>query len=122
MNLTAEQLDTLSHMLGINDPMKRRPEPYRNYYAANPGDPKLVELERLGAVRLARKASGPYSDDCYVCTEDGRAAAMSSHRTIRAKKSARVYHCYLGVSDCFPDLTFREFLTSPEFAQTRRDA
>lgn len=50
MELTAEQTDTLRHMLGINDSRERDPKPTRDYFCANPGDADLVELERLGMV------------------------------------------------------------------------
>jgi hypothetical protein len=51
MNLSAKQLDTLRHMLGINTPNDRIPRPYRNYYAANPGDQEMLKLESLGAIK-----------------------------------------------------------------------
>jgi hypothetical protein len=120
--LTDEQLDTLRHMLGINDPSQRAPVPYRNHYAANPGDPKLVELERLGMVELCRRAGGAFEYDFYRCTDAGQTAARRSHRTIRHPKARRVYHRFLEISDAYSDLTFKEFLTLPRFAQARREA
>lgn len=125
MNLTPDQLDTLRHMLGIDTPDDRVPNPYRDYYCAAAGDVKLAELERMGAVKCTRRAGlpGVFSEyDNYVTTPAGRAAAIASHRTIRRTKAQRVYSKFLDVSDCFADLTFREFLTGPEFAQTRREA
>ena len=120
--MTADQLHTLRHMLGINKPYDREPKPYRNYAAVNPGDPEYLELERLGAIE---KVSGPseWSEyDYYRCTEAGRAAAIASHRTIRKSRGARVYSCFLSMRDCDPDLTFRDFLTDPYYADVRRAA
>ena len=42
MNLTDEQLQTLRHMLGIDKPDEREPEPYRDYYCASRGDANLA--------------------------------------------------------------------------------
>lgn len=119
MTLTDEQLRTLRHMLGIDQPYVRRPEPYRNYFCANRGDEELAELERLGAVERYAQHSGY---DWYRCTPAGEALARSSHRVFRKPKAQRVYHQFLVYSDVCPDLTFREFLTSPKFARARREA
>lgn len=117
--MTDEQLRTLRHMLGINTPHDPRPKPYRDYYCANPGDPELHELARLGMVKLY-SSHGNY--EWFRCTDAGRAAAIASHKTIRHSKSSRVYSKFLDVRDAIPDLTFREFLTNPDFAPTRRAA
>jgi hypothetical protein len=120
LHLTPDQLHTLRHMLGINTPDDRLPKPYRDYYCAAAGDQKMVELARLGAVEKLPNAL--WSGDYYVTTPAGRAAAMASHRTIRRTKAKRVYGKFLDVKDCFADLTFKEFLTHPDFAETRRNA
>lgn len=117
--LTDEQLRILRHMLGINTPDDARPKPYRDYYCANPGDPALHELACVGAVRMYAKRGGY---EWFCCTDSGRAAAISSHRTIRLRKPQRVYLRFLDCRDAFEGLTFREFLTSPEFAETRSAA
>ena len=123
MNLTEEQLRILRHMLGITDPFKR-PVPYRDYYCANPGDEVLHELARLGAVKMYRRTTEAQGGDYewFTCTPEGRAAAIADHRANRPSKSKRVYSAFLEVSDCFADLTFKQFLTDPEFAETRRRA
>jgi hypothetical protein len=119
MNLSEEQLHTLRHMLGVNTPYDREPRPYRNYAAVNPGDPKYVELERLGAVENCGKTT--WSEyDYYRCTEAGKAAAIQSHRNIRYSKSKRRYWKFRDIMDCCPGLTFKEFLTNPEFKEVRR--
>lgn len=118
MNLTDDQLHTLRHMLGINTPDQKAPKPYRDYAAAVPGDLMMTELEALGAVRCYRRDTYHW----YTTTDAGRAAAMASHRTIRRPKASRVYSAFLDVRECFEDLTFKEFLTHPQFAETRRNA
>lgn len=117
--LTERQENHLRHMLGINTPQHRAPKPYRDYAAVVPGDPEWVELERLGMIQ--RYASrGSY--DWYRTTADGRGAAIASHRRIRYSREKRRYLKFLDLSDCLPDLTFREFLTSPAFAAARCSA
>lgn len=121
MGLTKEQLHTLRHMLGINTPWDRVPKPYRNYAAVNHGDPEFIELERMGLVKnQGRSSISEY--DCYVCTEEGKLSAIRSHREIRYSKPRRRYLAFLGLMDCCPDLTFREFLTSQEFRELRENA
>lgn len=119
LTLTPDQLDILRHMLGINTPDDRSPKPYRDYYCANTGDANLHELQRVGAVRLYRTID---SYEWFCCTDAGRAAAMASHRTIRRSKARRVYSKFLDLRECWPDLTFREFLTNPELRETRLSA
>jgi hypothetical protein len=110
------QLRTLRHMLGIDKPELDRPVPYRNYYCANPGEPEMLELVRLGAIELYATQGGY---EWYRCTAAGRAAAIASHKTIRYTPAKRRYIKFLDVRDCLPDLTFREFLTNPRFKQSR---
>lgn len=117
--LDAEQLRVLRHMLGIDDPYMPKPKPYRDYYCACPGDPKLHELARLGMVRLY-STHGSY--EWFETTDAGREAGMASHKTIRKSKGKRLYAKWLDISDCFPDLKFKDFLTDDHFAETRRAA
>jgi hypothetical protein len=117
--MTAEQLRILRHMLGIDDPYMSKPKPYRDYYCANPGNQELHELMRLGMVRLYSTRD---SYEWFCCTDAGRAAAMASQRAIRKTKAQRIYAKFLDVSDCWPDLTFKKFLTDPHFIEARREA
>ena len=119
MNLTDEQLQTLRHMLGIDKPDERAPEPYRDYYCASRGDAELAEMARIGAVRLYRQCE---HYDWYCTTDAGRAAAINSHRKIMLPKSKRIYSKYLDIADVHAGLTFREFLTSPDYAEARAAA
>lgn len=117
--LTDEQTRILRHMLGIDLPDVKNPKPYRDYYCANRGDEQLAELARLGAVHLYSQHGGY---DWYCCTDIGCAAAFASHERIRLPKAKRIYRRFLDVKNGISDLTFKKFLTAPEFAQTRRDA
>lgn len=75
---TPEQLDTLRHMLGINDRYTK--EPTRDHYAAPIGDLSLWKMSNAGLVeRYAVR--GPY--EWYRTTPAGRAAAVESHNRIR---------------------------------------
>ena len=119
--LTEKQLSMLRHMLGINDPAVKEPKPYRNYAAVTPGDEMFVELERLGAVERAPSPS--WSElETFICTEAGKLTAMRSHRTIRWSRSKRRYSAYLNITESFTDLTFKQFLTDPQFAEVRANA
>lgn len=119
MTLTPAQLDTLRHMLGINTPDDRLPKPYRDYFCANPSDARLLELERIGAVECYSTRD---NYRWYQCTDAGRAAAMASHKTIRRNKASRVYSRFLDVRDAYADLTFKDFITDPQYTATRREA
>lgn len=119
---SAEDLRILRHMLGIDDARKRDAKPYRNHYCANAGDPNLVSLVQRGLVVLSRPPSKAIPYETYVATEDGIAIATSSARRRAWPRKRRVYDRYLDVKDVCPDLSFREFLTSAEFAETRRTA
>lgn len=120
-DLTEDDLHVLRHMLGIND-ARKPPRPYRNHYCANAGDDQLERLERLGMVRVARRPNSWLDFVTYAATEEGRAAAMRSATERLVPKKKRVYLLFLDVRDTCPDLSFREFLTSPDFADVRRDA
>jgi hypothetical protein len=107
VQLNPAQLQTLRHMLGIDDPSLDRPVPYRDYYCANPDDPALHELMRLGAVRMYDTRGGY---EWFTCTDAGRAAAIASHKTIQYSKATRRYMRWLDISDVRPDITFGDFL------------
>lgn len=120
-DLTEDDLRVLRHMLGIDD-ARKLPKPYRDHYCANAGDKKLLRLEALGMVRLVRRPDPMTPYVTYSTTEAGRAAAMVSATKRLVSKKKRVYLRFLDVRDARPDLSFREFLTSPDFADVRRDA
>lgn len=120
MTLTPKQESTLRHMLGINDPSIAHPKPSRNYAAVLPGNPEFVELEQLGLVEIYRKAASPFPDyDLYRCTDAGRQAAFDSRKGYVYPRSKLRYCAFLRMRDAIPDLTFRDFLTNPEYAEWR---
>lgn len=116
-----EDLRILRHMLGIDD-ARKLPKPYRNHYCANAGDPNLVSLAQRGLVVLSRPPSKSIPYETYIATEAGIASATSSARRRAWPRKRRVYDRYLDVKDVCPDLTFRDFLVDPEFAEIRRTA
>lgn len=109
-------------MLGINTPDDRLPRPHRDYAAVDPGDPDFAALAALGAVERYRTAGAGSPYDYFRCTDVGRTKAMASHKAIRRSKSQRMYSKFLDIKDALGDLTFRDFLTDPQLAQTRRNA
>jgi hypothetical protein len=121
-SITEGQLQTLRHMLGV-DRMDNFCEPYRNHYAAcpdSPSDRRLRQMESLGLVEYCGDA---WQYRYYRATEAGREAALESHRKAVAAipKSKRVYRAWLSVSDVLP-VTFKEFLTDPEYKDIRKRA
>jgi hypothetical protein len=120
--LTDDQLSTLRHMLGINTPSDKEPRPYRNYAAVSPGDKAFEELERLGAVERRPTPQAWSGLETFRCTEAGKLTAMRSHKKIRYSRSRRKYLAFLDCCECFPDLTFKQFLTDPQFKEERANA
>ena len=119
---TEAQLDTLRHMLGINDPSLKTPIPTRNYAAVEPGNAEFAKLELAGLVTCTRLSSTGMPYNWFECTHEGRAAAMASHKTIRYSRAKRVYLRFLGMRDVFQDLTFKDFLTNAKFRKERAEA
>lgn len=117
MDLTPSQLDTLRHMLGINDPTQSEARPYRNHYCASLTDTrKLDSLAALGLVEIYKRDNGYL---WYHCTPAGREAALASFPTFRYSRSKRRYLAFLRTREYYPDLTFKVFLTSSEHASAR---
>lgn len=114
-----EQLRILRHMLGIDVKDQPNPPEYRDYYCACPGDPELHEMARLGLVELYAVRQGY---EWFKTTGAGKAAARASQQSMLLPKRKRVYLRFLSASDCFPDLTFKRFLTDPFFAEARKAA
>lgn len=119
MNLSDDHLKVLRHMLGIDVVDRRAPKEYRNYYCATPGDPLLLELLDAGMVIMYRKCD---QYEWFTATEAGKVAARASQQAQLKPKAARVYSRFLSVKECLPDMTFRDFLTNPDFADARREA
>lgn len=112
--------DMLRHMLGINDPsLPWPPRCWRDYAAVEPGDPLFVHMQERGLVRLTSRARGPFSFDYYATTEAGKELALSTFKAMQWSKSKRRYCGWLRISDAVPDLSFRDYLTKPEYAEHR---
>lgn len=111
---TDEQLRILRHMLGINK--RAKCEPYRDYFSANAGDPRLAEMAKAGLVVLAiparpgRDGEAYGNGEVYVTTRKGRELAIASQRAMVPNRGRQRYHDFLRARDVDPDLTFRDFL------------
>ena len=116
MNLTQTDLEILRHTLGLNT-LEPKSKPYRNYYAADPKDPKIARLCDLGLMEYRSKCGDMFY---FHCTAMGKKAALESMP--KWTKGKRIYRAFLSVRDCCADLTFREFITHPHFAKTREEA
>ncbi|WP_018875257.1 hypothetical protein [Thioalkalivibrio sp. ALJ8] len=112
-------LHLLHHALGISDPAYPDLEPYRNHFMAGPGHSDMPGLERLEDEGLMVRSTHPLAGGVWVfsATEEGRRIALETRP--RLPKSKLRYRRYLNVRDIDPDLTFREFLSNPEFAHCR---
>lgn len=95
MHLTASQieisddeLDTLRHMRGIND-RRKAPLPYRDYFAAEPDDPRMAALAAKGLVKGLGEMPLNAGMAYWRCTPVGRAAALSSARELHARYIAQ---------------------------------
>ena len=119
MKPTDEQLRILRHMLGIDVNDTPNPAEYRDYYCANQGDQQMHAMAALGLVRL-HSTGDRY--EWFTTTELGKAAARESQKAMLLPKPRRVYLRWLAARDALHDLTFREFLTSKDFAQIRANA
>lgn len=119
-DLSREELHLLRHSLGLDD--TGRGKQYRNYFVTGPGGAdfaKLKELEARGMVtdHGPRELTGGMHTFCV--TPAGVLIAATPDPLTREKRGRRVYRYWLSISDLFPDSTFRDFLTAPEFAAAR---
>lgn len=123
MELTDKQTDIMRHMLGINDPYKRDPEPWRNYACVAEGGEQHKMFQELEKAGLVEEAEAPSFSEylLYLCTDEGIRVAVASHADIRKSKVQRRYSAYLDLADVLQDLTFKEFLTSDEYAEIRQN-
>lgn len=67
LHLTAEDVDDLRHMLGVNG---RTPRGYRNYYVAEPGHSGMARLLAAGLV-VKNERYRLSGDECYHATLAG---------------------------------------------------
>lgn len=110
--LPKEQLDTLCHMLGLSEGVR---EPCRNYFAAEPYDKEMEELRKKG---LVEKWFVRWGLQYYRATPYGICAALCHHQHVKLSKGQRRYRTWLNLNDAI-QVSFRDFLTLPEFAEIR---
>lgn len=122
LSLSENQLDTLRHMLGINTPNEPHPRPTRNYATVEKGSIEFATLSSMGLIEKMDRVMTEFGYDYFQVTDQGRALAMESHKSIQKSKSARRYVKFLEVVDAVPDLSFREFLTDPQYERSRQEA
>ena len=125
-DLTEADLDTLRHMLGWQKTDQRDPPDGRDYGCPNPGDPLFARLESLGLVTCLRrgKDAALHDLDTFTTTDLGKEMARRSFYQRRKSKAARKYAVWQRITDSWPELTFKEFLTSDDrdLVNARRDA
>lgn len=110
--LPKEQLDTLCHMLGLSEGVR---EPWRNYFASEPGDRELEELRQRG---LVERWFVRWGLQYYRATPSGIQAALQYCKPPQLSKGQRRYRTWLNLNDAI-QVSFRDFLTLPEFAEIR---
>lgn len=112
----------LAHALGIEHQQDRRePNEYRNHYVCNEGEPEVTQLVEAGLMVLASRPTWTGGAVQYAVTEAGKAQARAFWKSRQHPKKRRVYAAFMRISD-MREVTFREFLTSPEYAECRRNA
>ena len=109
--LTPDDIHALQHSLGISD---GRTKEYRNHYADEPDCPQMAKLIAMGLMKRGYRIPGGLQ--MYHVTEAGKKIARDNLPPPPSKKKRR-YLRYLDASDAYPDLTFREFLTEPEWKE-----
>ena len=67
LNITAEDVDDLRHMLGVSE---RTPRGYRNYYVAAPEHPGMARLLSAGLV-VKNERYRLSEDECFNATLAG---------------------------------------------------
>jgi hypothetical protein len=116
IELRDNHLGVLRHMLGIDTPRVKSPNEYRDYYCANPGSIALLELEAFGMVVRYSEEGGYH---WFKTTDLGKEKARESQQKMLLPKAKRRYLSWLSVRDSIPDLSFKDFLTLPEYKKAR---
>lgn len=108
--LTADHVHILQHSLGLD---RDHRDPWRNYYAAEDGDPALEALVSLDLMTRGRLLPDGQGLRYYHVTDVGIGAALARLPPRRSRASQR-FRRFLNARDAMPDLTFRDFLRMPE--------
>jgi hypothetical protein len=65
----------------------------------------------------------PVGDSVFYVTPAGiDFVATNSPKPPKVSRNRRRYAAFMDLTDCCPDLTFKQFLTDPNFADARRRA
>ena len=103
----------LRHSLGIQWAHDKE---YRDYYCACVGEDRLERMADKCLMKRGNFINGG-RDRYYFVTELGRAVARED--IPRKTRSQLRYERFLSVCDCCPDLTFKEFITDPQYREVR---
>ena len=118
--LTPEELHVLRHSLGLD--MHGRGRQYRNHYCTGEGStcwPTIQTLITKGLMVAGHTQSS--GNNFFHVTREGKRMAVLGVKPLKIPKARRRYHKWCEVAEVCPDLTFREFLTAPAFAESRRN-
>lgn len=111
----------LRHSLGL-DPTGRG-RVYRNHYCAGPGHHSWKLLQELVAAGLmvdhGKRGEITGGDHLLHVTDRGLSIATVQDPLPKVSKGSRRYREFLSIADAYPDLTFKDFLTLPCFAEAR---
>ncbi len=120
--MTDIELEIVLHTLGLTDPKTK--EPYRNHFVSGDGNSDMTILASLCQKGFMVETRAPGflepGDRLFLVTDAGIFYAQKHRpKPRRLTRDQKRYGRFLELSDCHPDLTFREFLTDPQFAKYR---
>lgn len=119
LDLTPQHLHILRHSLGLDDNGHGRE--YRNHYVSGPGHHSCRLLQELVTAGYMEERRSPgflaKGDKCFYVTEKGRGVAWVPEPVLSPRK--RRWQAFTDVREALPDLSFKTFLTHPEFARYR---
>ena len=117
--LDDKSLHILRHSLGMDD--NGHGNMYRNHYVAGPGHHSYDRL--LALVQSGHMEKGdackflPSGDEVFYVTEKGRAVAFVPEPPLPPAK--RRWKAFRELKEVMTELSFRSFLTDPDFARYR---
>ena len=118
--MTAEQLGLLQHSLGVDQHGRGRM--YRNFFCAGGSDEQVCrELIDLGYMKQHRTTEMLPYFNCSV-TEAGKVAMLAeSPKPPKLTPGQQRYRKWLDVADCYPDMTFGDWLKMQRQGAVRID-
>jgi len=117
-----EHLHILQHSLGLDDYGQGRQ--YRNHFVTGPGSKDWDACRALTEAGLMTENKGHSlltdGDSVFYVTPAGiEFVAKNSPMPPKVPRDRRRYLAFLDLTECCPDLTFKQFLTEPRFAAYR---